>query len=274
MSFEAIEESQYHGEPITLYQFTFGALPEDRFCYTDAEIPMYWQQDIFKPMAISRDEIESNGSLDNTAIEVKMQVKTDLAEVFRQWPPSYVMSLLIWQGHANDPANEFKVIWAGRVINCTFEGSEAKYTCEPVSTSLKRPGLHRNYQRGCPHALYGPQCRAVKVASDRVVAAVYRGSNVISLTTDVGPEFIQGQAEYVTDQGRRQILTIIALNGRDVQFQGTPLGIAVGSPIKLYKGCDHTMGTRGCLLHNNIINYGGQPWIPLKNPVNSLTLYN
>lgn len=276
MTFEVYEESRYHGQPISLYQFTFGTLPEDRFCYTDAETIQSFGGDIYLPMAIQRSQIETNGSLDNTALTVDMQVRTGLTEVFRQWPPSYVVSLLIWQGHDNDPDAQFKVIWAGRVINCAWDDkSQASFTCEPVSTSLKRPGLRRNYQRNCPHALYGPQCRAVKVALDMTVTGIFRGANVISVDGNVGTEYINGQAEYVTDQGRRQILTVRAVNGPNVQFQGTPLGLAPGSPIKLYRGCDHTLDSdRGCALHQNWANYGGQPWIPLKNPTNSLTIYN
>lgn len=274
MAFDLIEESAYHGAPITLYQFTFGVLPEDRFCYTDSEVTQVWQQDVYKPVAISRGEIESNGSLDNTAIDVNMALGEGISEIFRMWPPSYVMSLLIWQGHSNDPDGQFKVIWAGRAINCAWTDSEVTLTCEPVATSLKRPGLRRNYQRMCPHALYGPQCKAPKIASDQTVAAVYRGSNVIDITNAPGPEYLNGQAEYVTDQGRRQILTIIALNGVSMKFQGTPIGLVVGAPIKLYRGCDHTLSDLGCGLHNNYPNYGGQPWIPLKNPTNNLTTFN
>jgi len=274
MAFEGIEESAYHGQPITLYQFTFGTLPEDRFCYTDAEIVIAWQQDIYKPVPISRGEIESNGSLDNTAMDVNMALGHEISEIFRQWPPSYVMSLLVWQGHGNDVDGQFKVIWAGKVINCTWKEVEVTFTCEPVSTSLKRPGLRRNYQRMCPHALYGPQCRAPKIASDQTVTAVYRGSNVIDISNVAGPEYINGQAEYVTDQGRRMILTIVALNGVSMKFNGTPLGLAPGAPIKLYRGCDHTLGEMGCGLHANWPNFGGQPWIPLKNPTSNLTTFN
>lgn len=274
MAFDAIEESAYHALPITLYQFAFGVLPEDRFCYTDAETVQFWQGDNYKPVPITRGEIESNGSLDNSAIEVRSSLNQEVSESFRQWPPSYVMSLLIWQGQANDPDGQFRVIWAGRVINCAWEDSEVAFTCEPVSTSLKRPGLRRNYQRMCPHALYGPQCRAVKIASDQTVSAMYRGSNIIDITNLPGPEYVNGQVEYVTTSGRRQILTIVAINGHSMKFQGTPIGLLVGAPIKLYRGCDHTLGALGCGLHNNYINYGGQPWIPLKNPTNNLTTFN
>lgn len=274
MSFETYEESRYHGQPISLFQFSFGTLPEDRYCYTDAETVQVHNGDTYIPMAVERDEIESNGSLDNTTLTISMQVKNKLGESFRQWPPSYVMSLLIWAGHANDPDHQFNVIWSGKVINCAWQKSEAQFTCEPVSTSLKRPGLRRNYQRSCPHALYGPQCRAEKKASDRSVAAVYRGSNVVSLTSPVAAAYVNGQAEYVTVEGRRQILTIIALDGQNVKFQGSPIGLVPGAPIKLYFGCDHTLGDLGCSLHQNWANYGGQPWIPFKNPTNSLTIYN
>jgi hypothetical protein len=39
-----------------------------------------------------------------------------IAELFRVYPPAYVVSLIIRQGHIGDPDSEFLVIWAGRVV--------------------------------------------------------------------------------------------------------------------------------------------------------------
>jgi hypothetical protein len=46
----------------------------------------------------------------------------------------------------------------------------------------------------------------------------------------------------------------------------TPASIPPGTPVAAYSGCDHTDGPGGCAKYENNLNYGGQKWIPLKNP--------
>lgn len=275
-SFGVPEESVHDGRPITLYKFTFGELPEDEYRYTDADTVHTLDDKPYMPVAISRGDITSTGTLDRTAMEIRMQRDTEIAEIFRIYPPSYTVSLVIYQGHEGDPDNQFLAAWSGRVLGCSWELSENVFTCEPVSTSLRRSGLRRNYQRNCPHALYGPQCRAPRVPFDTTCSAIYV-RNTITVAS-VGPDstlFTRGTVEWLTTTGRREVMGILGITADGhLQLVGTPATLEVGMQIRLFKGCDHTMADHGCMMHNNILNYGGQPWIPLKNPIGSLTEFN
>lgn len=273
MSFDQYESSRHDGRPIKLFKFMLGPLPEDELRYTDAETAQAYENRAYKPIAISHSKITANGTLDRSALTIKMQGATELQDIFRIWPPSYVVGLIIYQGHADDADNQFLSAWGGRVINAAWPNSELTLTCEPATTSLRRAGLRRNYQRSCPHALYGPQCGAPKIPLETTALAVY-ARNVITVATVAGngAAFMNGTIEWVNASGRREMMSIrSAGNDGNLKLAGTPSTLTPGTPVKLYRGCDHTMGASGCLMHNNILNYGGQPWIPEKNPVNSLS---
>lgn len=181
------------------------------------------------------------------------------------------VGLTIFQGHDGDPAVEFLAVWSGRVISGSRKGIVATLVCEPVSTSMKRPGLRRRYQYGCPHALYGPQCGANRDAFS-VTAAVMAVSGA-TVTFDNGwngafPEanFLDGLLEF-TENGVMALRTILRVNTglNRITVSGKVAGLGVGETVKLSLGCNHQM--TGCNAFGNIVNFGGQPWIPKKNPI-------
>jgi hypothetical protein len=204
----------------------------------------------------------------------------------------------LWEGGANWP-----VIWTGRVLEGNRGGANAVLTCEAGSASMKRLGLRRNYQWSCPLALYGSRCRADKVAAttDTTVAVV--GSNRIALTDgwmpqvddpnytadpDADPEaepepvpqvdryspsaFVGGLVKWNSPAGveERGVLRydVAEEDGDADEFvlTGPTPGLVPGDAVALSLGCPHTV--EGCLgLHDNIVNYGGQPFIPTFNPL-------
>lgn len=277
MTFNSRETSRHQGEPVSLYFFRYGDTPDAYYAFTDAEQPVTFGFDpqvgdvTFMPVPINRGTISASGSLDKAALEIRTAHDSELSLVFRLHPPSQVVVLSIFQGHAGDP--DFKLAWGGRVLDCQLAGNEAIFTCEPISTSLKRPGLRRHWQYGCPHVLYGPQCKADKEAATIVSSVVSVQGALVNLpgpwaADPMKPKYVGGLAEWVNPQGRTEVRTIIRLADSDtLVLSGFALGLLAGSSISLSLGCNHIWNEDCTLLHNNVHNFGGQPFIPTKNPV-------
>lgn len=278
MSFAEVEVSADRGEPAELYLFSYDTENDGVLAYTDAEDAIVFEGRTYQPIPIDRDAITSSGTLDKASIEIRAPQDGGLADLFRLYPPSQVVGLIIRQGHLNDPSSQFLVIWSGRVIGFAIENEEAKYTCEPITTSLKRAGLRRNYQYGCPHVLYGAQCRADRASATAGFVTVGATSGAtVNLATDWVPDATKllyegGIARWTTAEGRSETRTILRAypDGR-VLLTGYATGLPLGGTVYLSRGCDHLM--TGCLSHNNILNFGGQPWIPLKTPIGIRNIY-
>lgn len=272
MSFETIEESRYLGEPVDLYFFRYGTTTSAYYAYTDAEEPITLDGIVYKPLPIQRSAINSSGTLDKAAITVDVPTSSDVAELFRIYPPGRSVTLIIRQGHLTDADGEFNVIWSGRVLSSSREDSIASLTCEPLSTAFRRSGLRRCYQYSCPHALYGTLCMASKIAAT-TLATVYAVSGA-SVTMDSGwngahpvEKYIGGMIAWETPSGT-EVRTILRLadGGNKLQLSGSTRGLTGGTEVSVILGCEHNM--EDCQnLHNNIQNYGGQPWIPLSSPI-------
>ena len=268
MSFVDIESSVDLGEPIELYKFTYGNQPDQVYAYTDGETAVNYLTVEYLPIPINRSAITISGTLDKVALTVNMQGNAEIPEMFRVYAPSAVINLEIYQGHANDPANQFLMCWSGRVLNCRWVNREAALTCEPISTSLKRPGLRRNYQYGCPHVLYDPaSCRASKSAATVEATVQAIDGTLVSLSVAGNADHEGGVVEWIQSNGRREIRTIIRVVSGSYLLSGAPTGMLGGMQVNLSRGCDHSLA--GCVKHDNVLNFGGQPWIPLKNPMSS-----
>lgn len=267
--------SRFSSRPVELYRFVHGPRPTDVTCYTDGETPVVFDGLTYNPMPVRREKINSSGTLDNSSLEVGLPHTTTVPQLFRVYPPDYVVYLTIFQGDARDPDKDFRPIWIGRVLSVSFEGVEAKLNGEPISTSFRRSGLRKNYQYMCPHVLYGPRCNASKAAAT-VSATVHSitGRSVALNTTLVNQErFAGGMIEWTIAgvTSARTIISAATVDGRtELLLTGLPTDLRPGSAVSAIRGCRHTLVA--CRdEHNNAPNYGGCPWIPLTNPIGNVS---
>jgi hypothetical protein len=291
MTFANREESRARGNPVTLYYFRYGSDAASYHAYTDAEFSVDGPDSseatiAYTPIPIARGAVTSQGNLDKTIIPVTVPQDAELCDHFRDFAPAQVVTAVIRQGHLGDPDGEFPVVFSGRVVGMKFEASEATFELEPASTSMRRNGLRRHWQIGCPHVLYGDQCRASMTA-----ATVTQTVQAVSGTSIELPDswfgsiaiekYIGGMARWTNDAGNTELRRILQIiDGRDLLLSGFLRDLEATDSIDLILGCDHTQDD--CLnLHvtdespsgPNINNYGGHDWIPQKNPFGAINRF-
>lgn len=283
MAFDTFEESAAGGEIVELYLFVYGTGETEFYAYTNHTEAITLADGVtYEPVPVIRDSIETNGTLDRSAIKITTDVGTDLAELFRVYPPSSVVTLVIRHGHLGDVDEEFVVVWAGRIVAASREHGEMVMSGEPVSTSMRRPGLRRHYQVGCPHQLYGPQCQANKTAA--TVASTVSAIAGATVTLPGGwngafaaEKFLGGLLEWETAGGSTARRTILRITGNVLSLSGIPSELAITAAVDVVLGCNHkafAAQAGDCQpLHDNIVNYGGFLWIPLKNTIGAFNHY-
>jgi hypothetical protein len=271
--FGAFFSSRQKARPITLFLFKFGDLPTAYFAHTDADRPITREGIVYTSVPIQHGNIVASGSLDKSLLEVKTARTTGAASLFASYPPTSVISLRIMRGNANDPDGQFVTTWFGEVKSCKLDKSEAVFACEPLSTRLLNPGLRRNYQIGCPHALYSSAC-GVNPASfmQTGVVASISGQHVTLVDGwNAGPvpvaKFLGGMVQWAGVSSSFDRRSIIRVEGANtLHLGGIPAAVGVGTTISILPGCNHQQSD--CLdIYHNSQNFGGCPYIPYINPI-------
>jgi len=275
MSFEQRETSRYHGSPANLFLFRYGENALARFGCTDAEQSQVYDGVNYVPRSISLPEITQSSQLDQQTLEITMADTNEIAALFRGFPPSYNVALTVYRGHLSEETPDWRVLWTGRVLSAKFDPDDntAQLSCEPLSSAFRRPGLRRSWMVMCPHVLYGAQCKASREANSFSVVPSALGAGYIDLPASwVSPEetkakFVGGLVEW---QGPNGVVlrTILSVTSTRLVLNGDTSGLIAGQSVKLSIGCNHQVDD--CKdIHNNILNYGGQPFMPGDQPVAS-----
>ena len=278
------ETAQQSGEPINLYKFTYGDTAT--LCYTDAETDLDLDGTTYEAHTITRGNVKNPGKVAASDLKISVPLNSPVASLFAIYPPSVVVRVEIRQGHIPrgeglDIAN-FPINFVGRILESRRNGNVAELTADP--STLARPGLTRNWQWGCPLVLYGTRCAATKTAYPATVLSVTNSSITLvapdAMADPVVPDwntsgqtvskFITGMVEWdgLTTREKRMIRNVTESNGEVTLHLFAPVwDLAADGTVDVYLGCRRTLDD--CEdVHNNVLNFGGQPFIPVDgNPV-------
>jgi uncharacterized phage protein (TIGR02218 family) len=270
MTHDSREKSHQDGQPVELYEFSRG---EVRWYYTGSTNPITYNSREWEPALLSRTGLELTDEKGRGNLKITCQRDFPVADLFRVTPPTDVILFSLHRLHVGETSGV--VVWMGRILNAAWTGAKAELSCEPVATSLQRPGLRRLYQRGCPHVLYGSACGVVKAgfAATATLTAV-SGATLTSAAfgAQAAGYYAGGFIEYDNGDGTLERRFILDHSGSNVVINIPLTSLAVGSQITAYPGCDHTTST--CRLKfANLNNYGGMPYMSPKNPFGGSALY-
>ncbi len=264
MTYDSRERSIHDGSPVELFEFTRGA---DTWRYTSQAVDYDLAGEVYTAVPMTRTSTEATQAIERSDLRVTLPRDIPVAEAFIAIPPSTVMTVTVRRVHRGD--GEAAVVWLGRVLNAEWgSGATVELFCEPVFTSLRRNGLKRLYGRNCTHALYDTACKADPSAhrttgtADAIDGATVTVAAAVGLPAD---SLNGGYAAWTSESGTAEQRMILSHSGDQVVLVAPPFGLTVGATIQLHKGCRHTIAYCDSEFQNTD-NYGGFPYIPLKNP--------
>jgi uncharacterized phage protein (TIGR02218 family) len=286
VTYDEAERSEQSGAPVELYLFTRNAFDLSTPCvpasseqplyrYTSAEAAVQYDGEAWLPEPLLRSSIEVTPEQARLPLEIRTRRDLPVCDLFRVAAPTDVVAVTVYRLHRDESPADAIVLWTGRVLNCAWNGATAVLNCEPVSTSLRRPGLRRLYQKQCPHVLYGPLCGVERAAvSVEATVTAIDGMTVTVAGLDELP-YGGGFVEWTTADGALERRFIKEASGSPTDtllLSRPPTGLEVDDAVTVYPGCDHTMSTCETVF-NNLPNYGGFPFIPTKNPFDGTPVY-
>jgi hypothetical protein len=282
MTFSAYELSIEQGEPILLYDFMIGTA---HWRYTSADRTITYLTNPYAPIAISSGAVNQGQEIKKKSLPITLPLDTAVVSVLQDFPPSGDFLVTITALHFDDPDQQGFNVFVGRVMSQKQDGATIVMSCEPAYTGVKTMGLRRRFQLNCAHVLYGVGCTVLPstyVTAATISSVTGPTIGIPGLVPPSGLSFAGGYIEWDSGRGYLERRSINSMSGG-----GATLNLAYAAPdlvpglaVNVYPGCDHTTGN--CINFNlspqdpvngNILNYGGQPYIPAVNPLTGNPIY-
>lgn len=258
MTYAAVETSDYAGQPVELYNFTLGI---QKWLYTSADVAFDYAGETYEPYPLKRSAFRQTQELAKAGIEIAAPRDLPFVAARLANPMQGVVQLTIYRRHRSDA--EVKTWWRGRIEGMRFAGGESTISGVPLGTSLKRLGLRRAAQRQCPHGLYDTGCGLSAAAFSATGSLIsHSGATVTSgvFASVANGWWVGGKIAFGAE-----LRFIVGHAGDTLTLSSAVPGLAQNAAFTVYPGCDHTPGTCNTKF-GNILNYGGAPWFPVKNP--------
>lgn len=271
MTFNAYETSTAQGQPILLFDFSIGLA---HYRYTTADRAITYLSQVFSPIAISRTAPVQSNDMRQQVMTVTVPRDASIASLYSTYAPAGDVALVVTALHYDDPDQQGIVDFVGRTTSFKWKGSVIEIACEPVYTSVQTSGLRRRWGLNCPHVLYGPAC-TLNSASFKVTAPIQSISGFTitgaGFVPPSGLSFVGGYAEWDTGQGYYERRSINSVSSTSLTLAYGSPALLVGLMVNLYPGCARTLAN--CQAFGNNLNYGGQPNIPQRNPMDGSPVY-
>ena len=264
MTFEAIEESESEGHIVELYDIQDGSTIL-RFTSADANVIFGGQE--YTSVTMTSGEVEQSQTLESADLVFRIDPTVQFFGNYVNTPNFRKVTITLRVFHTTDPDQQAVVAFMGRIVNVKFVAGLAEVRCESLMTSLGRPILRKAFQTQCNHVLYGDDCRVSRVAFVQAATLSSVSNNALSSAQFValGDDYLAGgYLEWTNGDGNLESRYILTHVGDTITIEFPIQNIAAGASVDVYPGCRHNR--TDCInKFNNIINYGGFPYIPRKN---------
>ncbi len=276
MSYATIDVSVQDGTPEYRLLFEQGT---NAYRYTSRPEIISDGVNTWLPAAMKTTEVTQSSEMAKDPVSIRMPRDNALALTFVGGAPDDITFVTIFRSHIGDDV--VQTYWKGRVSGFSISADEVEIVCENIFSSLRRSGLRARYQKGCRHALYSTRCGLdiVNFGIDATATAVNGLEVTYTLALDSNGAVTNSNgtvaipAGYFTGgimqavDGMRYISSHSTGTLTLMQASNFLAEAVAGGPqsIILYPGCSHAIAD--CRdKFDNLINFGGFPWIPSRNP--------
>lgn len=267
MAFSTYEYSIEDGEPIELFRFVFN---ETEYFFTNGLEPYTdLLGNVWEPAPIKRGKLEDTNN--EKAGKVKLEFpSTDSFVTKVQSEDSSSITVDVFKVHLNDLDKEQVLIWSGKVVDKRRSNYKYYIFAEPYINFLNRSGMRGHYQRICRYTLYKEGCYADPNINREQFQVLGQSGNILTLSGSPSTNIFQGG--FVRILNTKQSRMILTYTGDALTLASGFTDISENDTVELFAGCNHSF-TDCRDKFNNVENFGGFPWIPLKNPMGGTSIF-
>lgn len=234
--------------------------------YTNSDVDIVYGGNTYVAAAIQRGPLSKDTQLDVSTLTITFQYLQDPVIQYIALNPIRLIWVSVMRLFRDQDPYETQTIFVGNIKEVAFQGIQGAAKCVGFEFFLKKPIPRYRYGRQCNYTVFDSGCTlsAASFAQTTTVTAISANLLTIScsgMTTKDSGYYTAGRLVFGEDQ---RMITYYG-GGTDIAIRYKIVSLAVGSSVTLFAGCDGDIET--CRdRFNNVINFGGTPYIPLDNP--------
>jgi uncharacterized phage protein (TIGR02218 family) len=262
VTYEDSELSVESGQPVELYEFVLGTTV---WRYTSAEDTIEFSSNSYLSRQIDRTsppwKVEEGARAELT---ITLPSSDPLAQRYISLHSTEKMTVKITRIHRDQPSSW--VVWFGRVLSAKYEqaGAVCVLSTAPLESMFSQTISRYRYHSLCNHVLYDNFCgvtRSLFSVSDEVTVQDGTSITVPNVVLVGIADYYVGGIITIGEEKR----TILSQSGDVLEIAQPFAANVVGQTAQVSAGCDHTPDHCKTKF-NNMVNYGGFPFVPTKNP--------
>jgi uncharacterized phage protein (TIGR02218 family) len=245
MSYIEQQDTNYQSKPISLYRFARGSI---LYCYNSSDRDITFAGQPYQAIPITDKGISQTGEAPDDDMTIVLPWAAAITTLFNGTAPSQEIFLTIMTMDFNDQIPF--VTWVGTLTEIKrTDPATAEITCQSIGTSFTRDGLTLSFSRTCPYFLYDPSTCGVNPLAfqNQGVIESASGQTVVAEAFALNGDlyYVGGYIEWLvggTDDTfeRRAIANQV---GDTLTLLGLADGLAVGTTVNIYPGCDRSAAT-------------------------------
>ena len=265
-SFDTLERSIESSEPIEVYEFLLGTTP---FRFTTSEDEITFDSNDYTPESISRNSIAQGKDERQRLLQVTMPLTNSYASKYIGIPPGERASLTVTRLQRNEvPAfDNPRLMFDGFVQSVRFpDNRSAILGVQSLEAATSQIMPRFTFQGLCNHFLYDSQC-AVDPLGFRISGALVTGvSGKVITVTGAAASGLDFTGGFVTPNGVSDFRMVTSQSGDDLTLL-LPFSVNVLSlTVDVFAGCNREIDGDCLNVFDNVAEFGGFAFIPLKNP--------
>lgn len=261
--FGTLEASTEGSRPVELYRFVLGG---EEFLYTSNSSDFVLGSTYEGGIGLSRGEIARGRDERRRVLPIKFPLTNPFARKYVGIPPGLRARVTISRAQRDEtPSITKRDIYHGFVLSALFpDPATVQLQCQSIEAVVGRHVPRYTYMGSCNHVHGGPECGVDLTAHTFAGTVVAVAGNVITVA-GAGASGFDFTAGFVRPAGVSDPRMVLAQDGDDLTLMIPFHAEILNANVDCIAGCDHGYFGDCAITYDNVIRFGGFPYVPKRN---------
>lgn len=266
-SFAIFEASRESSRPLEIYEIVIGT---DTYRWTSDASDVTVDGDVFSATPISRNQIEQGSDSQARNLLLTLPGNNAFAARYRNIVPGIRATVNLWRLQRDEvPTFDTRILlFKGQVMSVRFpqDGYTAEIAVRSIEQALNRNVPRFTFMGQCNHVLYDRFCKANPGLFDIAgVVTDVTGSTVTVVGASGQPDQFYRGGYCRPSTGDQDFRLILSHVGNVLTLLLPFANDVLGTEMQVFAGCNHLVDGDCATKFDNVINFGGFPFVPNKN---------